>query len=507
MYVNKIALFTGVPLMESGTTGLKGQVQPTSYMTECFACLPKATPKSFPVCTIRSTPSKPIHCITWAKNFLFPQLFGEDDEEQHAANQQGVSDDSDNKDEVEALQKEANELLELKRLIQAASKETNSNDDDFVHKILAKIFKEDIERLLRIETLWATRAKPTPLQYSKDEYSNLKVTDLSDQKPWDKQANLLQFSDSLIRLTNRLSSESTIEFDKDDEDTLDFIVAAANLRSYVFGIEIKSKFDIKQIAGNIIPAVATTNAIMAGFSAVSSIHMFEGDQAIANSRMVYDSANGLKFVNSTKLDSPAHSCKACSIVRGIAKLPTDLKQITLAQFRQALLDKYGYSDDIEISTSDSRLLYDYDFEDNLENPLSQFVGFGDVLLISDSDEVLDHIELYLDGHGNDLEKGDEEKISLPELSIPEFRKKTVAEEEKDEDKQGVKADDQHRENEDGVIVLDDDEDDDAIEIIDDDEVDNKKRKLENVVTSEDVESASKKQKVEHLEDDDILILD
>ncbi|GMG41249.1 unnamed protein product [Ambrosiozyma monospora] len=28
MYVNKIALFTGVPLMESGTTGLKGQINP-----------------------------------------------------------------------------------------------------------------------------------------------------------------------------------------------------------------------------------------------------------------------------------------------------------------------------------------------------------------------------------------------------------------------------------------------------------------------------------------------
>ncbi|GME86541.1 unnamed protein product [Ambrosiozyma monospora] len=482
MYVNKIALFTGVPLMESGTTGLKGQVQPIfPYKTECFACLPKATPKSFPVCTIRSTPSKPIHCITWAKNFLFPQLFGENDEEQHAANQQGVSDDSDNKDEVEALQKEANELLELKRLIQAAaSKETNSTDAEFVHKILAKIFKEDIERLLRIETLWTTRAKPTPLQYTKDEYSNLKVSELSDQKPWDKQANLLQFSDSLIRLTNRLSSEPSIEFDKDDEDTLDFIVAAANLRSYVFGIEIKSKFDIKQIAGNIIPAVATTNAIMAGFSAVSSIHMFEGDQAIANSRMVYDSANGLKFVNSTKLDSPAHSCKACSIVRGIAKLPTNLKQVTLAQFRQALLEKYGYSDDIEISTSDSRLLYDYDFEDNLEKPLSQFVGFGDVLLISDSDEVLDHIELYLDGHDNDLAKGDEAKISLPELSIPAFRKKAVVEEEKEEGKQEDNADEQHRDNEDGVIVLDDEEEDeeedDAIEIIDDDEVDIDKTK-------------------------------
>lgn len=37
-----------------------------------------------------------------------------------------------------------------------------------------------------------------------------------------------------------------ITFDKDDEDTLDFVAAGANLRSRVFNIEEKSKFDIKR---------------------------------------------------------------------------------------------------------------------------------------------------------------------------------------------------------------------------------------------------------------------
>lgn len=37
-----------------------------------------------------------------------------------------------------------------------------------------------------------------------------------------------------------------ITFDKDDEDTLDFVAASANLRSRVFKIEEKSKFDIKR---------------------------------------------------------------------------------------------------------------------------------------------------------------------------------------------------------------------------------------------------------------------
>ena len=46
--------------------------------TECYDCLPKAPARTFPGCTIRNTPSEPIHCIVWAKH-LFNQLFGAED--------------------------------------------------------------------------------------------------------------------------------------------------------------------------------------------------------------------------------------------------------------------------------------------------------------------------------------------------------------------------------------------------------------------------------------------
>jgi ubiquitin-like 1-activating enzyme E1 B len=72
-------------------------------------------------------------------------------------------------------------------------------------------------------------------------------------------------------------SEPIITFDKDDEDTLDFVSASANLRSIIFGIETKSRFDIKQMAGNIIPAIATTNAIVAGLCVLQSFKVLKGD--------------------------------------------------------------------------------------------------------------------------------------------------------------------------------------------------------------------------------------
>ena len=87
-HVNKMCLAADVVLIESGTTGFNGQVQVIKKVivlnsaaildadldkgkSECYDCNPKEIPKSFPVCTIRSTPSQAIHCIVWAKSYLF----------------------------------------------------------------------------------------------------------------------------------------------------------------------------------------------------------------------------------------------------------------------------------------------------------------------------------------------------------------------------------------------------------------------------------------------------
>lgn len=53
------------------------------------------------------------------------------------------------------------------------------------------------------------------------------------------------------RLAERLSlpkakgGEQTITFDKDDDDALDFVCAAANLRSVVYGIPSKTRWEVK----------------------------------------------------------------------------------------------------------------------------------------------------------------------------------------------------------------------------------------------------------------------
>ncbi len=52
-------------------------------------------------------------------------------------------------------------------------------------------------------------------------------------------------------------------FDKDDELALEFVVAASNIRSYNYSIQMETAFKIKEMAGKIVPAISSSNALVA----------------------------------------------------------------------------------------------------------------------------------------------------------------------------------------------------------------------------------------------------
>jgi ubiquitin-like 1-activating enzyme E1 B len=66
-------------------------------------------------------------------------------------------------------------------------------------------------------------------------------------------------------------------FDKDDQLAVEFVTTAANIRAYSFGIPLHSLFEAKGVAGNIVHAVATTNAIIAGLIVIEAIKVLRGD--------------------------------------------------------------------------------------------------------------------------------------------------------------------------------------------------------------------------------------
>lgn len=58
---------------------------------------------------------------------------------------------------------------------------------------------------------------------------------------------------------------------------MEFVTAAANIRASSFGIALHNLFEAKGIAGNIVHAVATTNAIIAGLIVIEAIKVLKND--------------------------------------------------------------------------------------------------------------------------------------------------------------------------------------------------------------------------------------
>lgn len=449
-YVNKIALFLRKPLMESGTTGFDGQVQPIyPYFTECFDCQEKATPQTFPVCTIRSTPSKPVHCIVWSKEFLFQQLFSFSTLQEIPEAQ--LREETDDNAEIDRINLEANELFALKKLM---------GEKDFPARVITKIYDEDVEKSLRLDSLWKNREKPQVLgfesKYKQDLLQMLQDPKneallLDDTRDCSILEILYVFWKSIEHLQARLKNkELDILFDKDDEDTLNFVFAAANLRSHVFHIELKTKFDIKQIAGNIIPAIATTNAIISGFSNLTSLSYFGKSFDPNLAKTVFISIKENKRATSALVDRPSKKCASCGRVsRGLFKFSNDFFEKTLGELVQIIMDKYGYSDGVSFILGKGELVYDYDFDDNATKKLSEIKSFksNEILLIQDEDDELENLELYLDVvEGNGI-------IDLPNLTLAP----KIIDEEKNEEESGedVVVDETNADS--GLIEIDDEE--------------------------------------------------
>ena len=66
---------------------------------------------------------------------------------------------------------------------------------------------------------------------------------------------------SMIELYQRKKEFGKFEFDKDDISSMRFISSTTNLRAHIYGINQKSSWDIKKIAGNIIPGQRENNEI------------------------------------------------------------------------------------------------------------------------------------------------------------------------------------------------------------------------------------------------------
>jgi len=317
-HVNRMCLAANIPLVESGTAGYLGQVTVIKKgTTECYECQPKPHQKTFPGCTIRNTPSEPVHCIVWAKH-LFNQLFGEEDPDQDVSPDTEDPEAAGDEAGEAAAARGANNAIERKSTRQWASQCGYDTQ-----KLFQKFFNDDVKYLLSMDKLWSKRRKPTPLDWDclpdSGAANGNKVDDnegIKDQKIWTV-AESSQIMDSSIKKLKetlaKLPEGDHLVWDKDDEPAMDFVAACANIRAHIFNIPTKSRFDVKSMAGNIIPAIATTNAVIAGCLVMEAIKILNKQEDKCRTVYLRRQPNPRKKILVTEsLVPPNPKCYVCS---------------------------------------------------------------------------------------------------------------------------------------------------------------------------------------------------
>ena len=297
-HVNRMAMKAGVPLIESGTMGYNGQVQPiVKDRTQCYDCNPKQTGQvSFAVCTIHQKPSTMVHCTHYAKE-LYKRFFGEE-----------VSNDP----EMEFL----STILASSSSSSSSSSSCSADDDsgagaaaadaavppppprEAVVAVFDAIFGAKIRELIDLKqsaSSYTDTTRPRPLSFAalgeaeEEEKAAAAAAAAAAGSGGDGASSACALESQRVLGLSELGEAFVAAFeglwtrpggkrtwDKDDDLALQLTVAVANLRAHNFRIKRESEFAIKSLAGNIIPAIATSNAVISGGIVLEAIKVLTG---------------------------------------------------------------------------------------------------------------------------------------------------------------------------------------------------------------------------------------
>lgn len=167
------------------------------------------------------------------------------------------------------------------------------------------------------------------------------------------------------------------------------------------------------MAGNIIPAIATTNAMTASICVLQAFKVMR--EELDKAKMVFLAPNGTeRRLMTERLAPPNPECPICSVAQTTVEV--DIKRATLNHLVEDLRSQLGYGEEFSIN-KDANILYDPDEDINLAKTFSE-LGLEDdtFLTIIDESETNKKVNLVLSISAKDLQ---EKPIQLPsKLDIP-----------------------------------------------------------------------------------------
>ena len=343
-YVDRRCVFFRKPLLDSGTLGTKGNTQVIlPSLTESYSSSQDPPEQSFPQCTLRSFPNKIDHTIAWAKEKFHEFFVGPPETVNLYITQPNYIEETLKQagNEIPTLEAIRDYLVTDKPhnfddCIVWARRQFESKYNNDIQQLLYN-FPRDCTTSSGAPFWSGPKRAPDPLRFdasnpthmsfivaaahlhafnygikegsSVTEKHYLKVMDnmiipdftpsasvkiqADDNEPDpNAQPGRSSFDDNgtLEQIVSQLPPSQTlggsklepVEFEKDDDTNhhIDFITAASNLRAQNYAIAEADRHKTKFIAGKIIPAIATTTALVTGLVILELYKIVDGKDDI-----------------------------------------------------------------------------------------------------------------------------------------------------------------------------------------------------------------------------------
>jgi ubiquitin-activating enzyme E1 len=310
------------PLLESGTLGPKANFQVVvPFLTESYGSLSDPEEETIPACTLHHTPSNIHHCCMWARD-QFAYFFEQTPSRLAKFLSTGSFAEIDTLPPLtaaETLQTMVTSISERPRTpADCARWARRIFEDSFVNRIHDLLYMFPLDHVVDGRLFWTgSHRPPTALVFDLTDPSHaaliragsaiwariwgvetpgpdaVEVAAAVEPQVWkptigaevlsedETAARIAKLKEELTRLReeNCGLTVTAEEFEKDVDANghIDWIAAVSNLRARNYRIKEEDRLEIKRIAGKIIPALATTTAMVCGFVSLElyKIHAIE----------------------------------------------------------------------------------------------------------------------------------------------------------------------------------------------------------------------------------------